>query len=333
MQIIVVASQKGGSGKTTLTGHLAVEAGRAGFGPVALVDTDPQGSLNGWWEQREDPLPSLIQSSFEIIEEDLSKLYEQGHRLAVIDTPPAATSAISEIVRVADLVIAPVRPSPHDLRAVGATVDIVERWQKPLIFIVNGGIKKARITSEAAVALSQHGTVAPTTLHHRVDFAASMIDGRTVMETKPEGASAKEVIAVWQYIAERLSKIRGPLSSPSEFETMANAERQVQAPPLDHVKIPASPPPQVESPSPVQMQSPAETPTPEPMYEPVAEPVAMASASPVTGSETPEPTNRPAPVAFNSSEDRRSPPRRVGLGNGGIVHRPTFGRRSTDRNL
>src|SRR3546814_1777226 len=63
-----------------------------------------------------------------------------------------------------------------------------------------------KITSEAAVALSQHGTVAPITLHHRTDYAASMIDGRTVMEVEPEGRSAQEVIALWHYVADRLEK-------------------------------------------------------------------------------------------------------------------------------
>jgi chromosome partitioning protein len=313
MQIIVLASQKGGSGKTTLTGHLAVEAGRAGHGPVALVDTDPQGSLNGWWQQREDPLPSLIQSNSELIEEDLLKLRDQGHRLVVIDTPPAATSAISEIVRIADLVVVPCRPSPHDLRAVGATVDIVERWNKPLIFVVNSGTRRARITSEAAVALSQHGTVAPTTLHHRVDFAASMIDGRTVMETAPESASAKEVVAVWQYIAERLDKTRGPLTSPSEFAAMENAGRQVREPAPDPVKTPDVPPP--------------------PVVTPVPEPIAVAPPPPAAEPAAPEPTHRPAPAAFNSDSDRRSPLRRVGLGGAAMAQRPAFGRRSTDRNL
>ena len=46
MLVMAVASRKGGSGKTTLAGHLAVQAERAGFGPIALVDTDPQGSLS-----------------------------------------------------------------------------------------------------------------------------------------------------------------------------------------------------------------------------------------------------------------------------------------------
>ena len=46
MKVIAVASQKGGTGKTTLCGHLAVQAERMGAGPVALIDTDPQGSLS-----------------------------------------------------------------------------------------------------------------------------------------------------------------------------------------------------------------------------------------------------------------------------------------------
>ena len=45
MHILALTSQKGGSGKTTLAGHLAVAAEHAGAGPVALIDTDPQGSL------------------------------------------------------------------------------------------------------------------------------------------------------------------------------------------------------------------------------------------------------------------------------------------------
>ena len=73
-------------------------------------------------------------------------------------------------------VVVPTRPSPHDLRAVGATVDIAERHNKPVVFVINAATARARITGRSAVALSlQHGTVAPITLHHRVDFAASMI--------------------------------------------------------------------------------------------------------------------------------------------------------------
>ena len=71
---------------------------------------------------------------------------------------------IKAVTQVSDLVIIPTRPSPHDLRAVGATVDLVESTKKPMLFIVNGAANRARITADAAVALSQHGTVSPVTI-------------------------------------------------------------------------------------------------------------------------------------------------------------------------
>jgi len=207
MRVVVLASQKGGSGKTTLAGHIAVQAERAGAGPVALIDTDPQGSLAKWWNVRAAETPYFLQSAFTNLFQDIENARAQGIRLVVIDTPPAVTKAIAEVVSFADLVVAPTRPSPHDLRAVGPTVDIVEGKRKPLVFVVNAATARAKITMEAAIALSQHGTVAPVTVHNRLDFAASMIDGRTVMEVDPQGKSAQEVVQLWEYLETRLAKL------------------------------------------------------------------------------------------------------------------------------
>ncbi|HEX3675049.1 MAG TPA: ParA family protein [Rhizomicrobium sp.] len=207
MHVLVLASQKGGSGKTTLSGHLAVEAERAGVGPVALIDTDPQGSLSQWWNARAAAAPVFAQTALPDLGDTLDQLRRAGVRLAVIDTPPAITASISQVVAHAHLVVVPTRPSPHDLRAVGATVDIAESHGKPLIFVVNGATQRARLTGEAAVALSQHGTVAPVTLHHRVDFAASMVDGRTVGEAAPKSSSAREMRELWLYVQDRLSRL------------------------------------------------------------------------------------------------------------------------------
>lgn len=208
-QVVVFASQKGGSGKTTLSGHIAVQAELAGAGPVALIDTDPQGSLAKWWNVRDSETPVFAQVSVPDLPRDIAILRDNGIKLIIIDTPPAVTSSIAEVITHADLVVLPTRPSPHDLRAVGPTVDIVEYQQKSLVFVVNAATVRARITGETAVALSQHGTVAPVTLHHRVDFAASMIDGRTVGEVNPNSKSAKEVASLWEYLSDRLMRLRG----------------------------------------------------------------------------------------------------------------------------
>ncbi|HEY4546088.1 MAG TPA: ParA family protein [Pedomonas sp.] len=206
MRVIAFASQKGGSGKTTLSGHIAVEAERNGAGPVVMMDIDPQGSLADWWNERNAPTPAFAQTSVSRLAADLEDLRSRGFKLAVIDTPPAITLAIQTVVSVADLVVIPTRPSPHDLRAAGATVDLVERSGKPLVFVVNAATARAKISFEAAVALSQHGTVAPVMIHNRTDFASSMIDGRTVMETDPNGKSSKEIELLWGYLADRLEK-------------------------------------------------------------------------------------------------------------------------------
>ncbi len=229
MRVLALASQKGGSGKTTLSGHLAVQAQLAGAGPVVLIDIDPQGSLADWWNERDADLPAFAQTTVARLASDLAVLRQQGFKLAVIDTPPAITMAIQSVISVAELIVVPTRPSPHDLRAVGATVDLCERAGKPLLFVVNGATPKAKITSEAAVALSQHGTVAPITLHHRTDFAASMIDGRTVMEVDPNGRSANEIRTLWTYISDRLEKNfrRTVFSAPA-----AASPQQPQARPM-----------------------------------------------------------------------------------------------------
>ncbi len=215
MLVIALASQKGGSGKTTLSGHLAVEAEKAGAGPVALIDTDPQGSLAAWWNVRMEKTPAFAKVGVFDLQSAMKQLEQSGIKLVIIDTPPAITDAISHVISLSDLILVPCRPSPHDLRSVGATADLADRHKKALIFIVNAATPRARITGEAAVALSQHGTVAPITIHHRVDFAASMVDGRTVGEVLPDSASAKEVNELWIYIQDRLARlVKDPSLAP-----------------------------------------------------------------------------------------------------------------------
>jgi chromosome partitioning protein len=204
-RIIVVAGQKGGSGKTTIAAHLAIRALMAGNGPVVLVDTDPQGSLTEWWRARNDDDLAMLTVRNDHLASDLAQLHHSKAALAVIDTPPALTGSIEQVMAVADLVVIPARPSPHDLRAIGATVELVRRAGKPFLFVVNGAAPRANITAEAVAALSEHGPVAPVILYQRTDYAASMIDGRTVLETATSGRSAQEVADLWKYVYPRVT--------------------------------------------------------------------------------------------------------------------------------
>lgn len=204
MKVIVLANQKGGAGKTTIAGHLSVQAEADGAGPVALIDTDPQGSLSAWWNERQAPAPLFAQVELVNLASQLVALEQSGIRVVIIDTPPAVTATIASVIGVADLVVIPSRPSPHDLRAVGSTVDLVEAAGKPMVFVVNGAATRARITGDAAVALSQHGKVAPVTIYQRTDFAQSMTDGRTAQELDSGSRSASEVAELWSYVRKQL---------------------------------------------------------------------------------------------------------------------------------
>ena len=204
-RVIAVAAQKGGAGKTTIAAHLAVRASQGRRGTVILADTDPQGSLSQWSRARKDDGVALETPSLEELVANPARLRRRATRLVMIDTPPALTKEIEQVIELADLVLVPVRPSPHDLRAIGATVELIRRAGKRFIFIVNGAASRAKITAEAVAALSEHGAVAPVILHQRTEYAASMIDGRTVLETVPSGRSAREICDLWTYIAAQIS--------------------------------------------------------------------------------------------------------------------------------
>lgn len=204
MKTIVLANQKGGVGKTTLTAHIAVAAERAGDGACVLIDTDPQASLSGWWNGREAETPAFAPVSLKELPGKLEALGQAGYTYAFIDTPPAITESIRAVVAQADFVLIPIRPSPHDLRAVGSTVELAMTANRPFAFAVTQAKPNSRLTVQAMAALSEHGVVAPAIVHDRVDYAASMIDGRTVLEIDPKGRSAAEVTELWAFVKSRM---------------------------------------------------------------------------------------------------------------------------------
>lgn len=206
MYVLVLASQKGGAGKTTLCRHLAVEAETVGDGPVVLLDADPQGGLAAWWNRRQAETPVFFTGALQDLPARIEQARKSSFKLVVIDTPPQVTGLIRSVVGLADLVLIPARPSPDDLDAVGRTADIVEEAKRPMVFVINGATRNAKITGQAAIALSQSGTVASPMIGQSVAFPTSSIDGRTVGEVDPGSTPAKEITELWQYVRKRLRK-------------------------------------------------------------------------------------------------------------------------------
>lgn len=200
MQTIVINSQKGGSGKTTLCAHLAVQAERAGDGPVFVIDTDPQGTLSTWHEKREAEAPQRAEVPLASIAAGLQQLKQHKAAFCFIDTAPTRTDENAALFRLADLVLVPIRPSPSDLWAAVATVAMLKDAGIPFLFVLTQAKGNASITGQAAAALSHHGPVAETFIADRVPYAAAMTDGRTAIELLAKGPAAIETASLWRNI-------------------------------------------------------------------------------------------------------------------------------------
>ena len=197
MKTIVVTSQKGGSGKTTLTAHLAVEAERNGDAPVWIIDTDKQGTLSLWHERREADTPERAEVPLPRLAAGLVALAGRGGAYCFIDTAPTISDQTVGLIALADLVVIPVRPSPADLWSVAETVALVKEAGKPFLFVITQAKPQATITAQTAAALSQHGRVAEAFIGDRVPYAMAMTGGRTATELGAKSAAAAEVAALW----------------------------------------------------------------------------------------------------------------------------------------
>ncbi|MGI9464027.1 MAG: ParA family partition ATPase [Aestuariivirgaceae bacterium] len=198
-KIITVTQQKGGSGKTTLAAHLAVAISRLHYKSVAIVDTDPQGSLGRWFMARAERTNGAgAEIGFRTASAWGARYEAQGlakdYDIVIIDTPPKMGVDGRPAIETADLVVVPVAPSPVDLWATEPTIEMATGAKKPTIMVLNRANARARLTGEMAQALEEMGaTAARTMIGNRVIFASSMGHGSTVLEAQSSGLAAEEI--------------------------------------------------------------------------------------------------------------------------------------------
>jgi chromosome partitioning protein len=210
MRTVMVAKQKGGVGATTLARELGVAAAAAGQ-RVVFLDLDPQGTLRGWWNRRTeglegDPNPGLAFPPPEALASALDELRVTRVDLCIVDTPPSVHAFLGEVMRLADLILLPTRPTTDDLDALAAVLDLVEESGVPFAFVVTQAPPgKSRLYDDAVPVLAQRGRVAPA-LRLRADFPVAAASGRAATEAAPKSKAAEEVHALWRYISGDLAK-------------------------------------------------------------------------------------------------------------------------------
>jgi chromosome partitioning protein len=186
-QIITVAQHKGGAGKTTLAAHLAVAWAEAGH-RVALLDTDPQGSLGAWFNQRRSALARKAQplaytaATGWRVRSELDRLTRTSE-LILVDTPPSAGVDGRPWLRLSSLVLVPVQPSPLDLWATETVLDEVRRERSRPLIVLTRVPARARLTAEIVAELSSlECPTAVARLGNRTAYAATLAVGASVVD-------------------------------------------------------------------------------------------------------------------------------------------------------
>jgi chromosome partitioning protein len=204
VKTIAIASQKGGTGKTTIAIHLATAATLAGYHAV-VIDLDPQGSAATWGDDRGDLAPEVISGQASRLDVLLESAAKEGFDLVVIDTGPAADAAVRRCAEKADLILIPCRPAAFDLKAIRTTLDLVESTRKPAFVVINAAPVRSRAVDEAHdVVIGLGAKVAPVVICQRAAYTHSVISGQTVQEFEPAGKAAEEIAQLWSWVRDQL---------------------------------------------------------------------------------------------------------------------------------
>ena len=195
-KIISILNQKGGCGKTTIAVNLAHSLDISGY-KVLVVDSDPQGSARDWNALNEGSILPVIGLDRDSLASDI-KAVKNGYDIIIIDGAPSIEKMLIASVKVSDIIIIPVQPSPYDIWATADLVDLIKARQevmdgKPFAsFLVSRAIKNTKLSSEVAEVLKQYELpVLEAYTTQKVVYPTSASEGQTVFSVASNDATVE----------------------------------------------------------------------------------------------------------------------------------------------
>lgn len=200
-RLVLVASPKGGVGKTTLSLNLLVAAAQAGLS-VAGLDFDPQRNLEQWQHLR----PRGAVATVEVLGADLADWRVAVERfmnrdLIVADTPPgieAHMAAVRQLAARADLVLVPTGYGPFDLASVTPWLTALERERHRAAVCFNRVNRRARAFRAAQQTLVRVGRLCPVEIPQLEEIMGASARGLSVLDID-RAKGIEDVEAVWAF--------------------------------------------------------------------------------------------------------------------------------------
>jgi chromosome partitioning protein len=118
----------------------------------------------------------------------------RSHDYVLVDTPPHADTDAKTAIRSADLVLVPLQPSPADLWAMDATLDIATGEKRPAAIVLNRAPPSGRLLTEVQGELQRRGlTLLSPSIGNRTGIAQAFAAGLGVTEAQPRSVAAEEM--------------------------------------------------------------------------------------------------------------------------------------------
>lgn len=193
MPVIVLIGNKGGAGKTTLCVNLA--AALASQHSTMILDADPQQSSSQWRTIAENSIVDVIEAQDNL--PNLANTHANQVDYCLIDCPPSVHSLqMQQALKIADLAIIPVQPSPLDIWAtihVEKEIESAREQNKNLkaMLMINQFEARTQLSNITRQALAELSIpVAETQVKRRAVYRNSFLEGRTVHDVGRKGAEA-----------------------------------------------------------------------------------------------------------------------------------------------
>jgi chromosome partitioning protein len=208
MPVIAVVNRKGGSGKSTLSTHLAAWLARQGIA-VMLGDVDRQQSTRAWLKRRPAELPAI--APWTIDQKNVLKA-PPGVTHVVLDTPGGMHGfELARVVMSADAIVVPVCNSMFDRESAASCLTELAAMPRVASGRCKLGVVGMRLDArtKGAETLREwaHALDVPFlgVLRETQGYVRSLENGQTIFDLPP--STQKTDLAQWEPILEWLQPL------------------------------------------------------------------------------------------------------------------------------